>query len=82
MKSLRLFGNITGEDVLLAVFVPTSFMAGMTGVMYKQFALTIAAAGRTSTPCRCAGLIALTKASTPMTPAGTGTPRGAGLAVR
>lgn len=30
--------------VLLAVFIPTSFMAGMTGVMYKQFALTIAAA--------------------------------------
>jgi len=30
--------------VLLAVFVPTSFMGGMTGVMYKQFGLTIAAA--------------------------------------
>jgi len=30
--------------VLLAVFVPTSFMGGMTGVMYKQFALTIAVA--------------------------------------
>ncbi len=30
--------------VLLAVFVPTSFMGGMVGIMYKQFALTIAAA--------------------------------------
>ncbi|MEM1013290.1 MAG: multidrug efflux RND transporter permease subunit [Planctomycetota bacterium] len=30
--------------VLLAVFVPTSFMSGMTGVMYNQFGLTIAAA--------------------------------------
>ena len=30
--------------VLLAVFVPTSFMGGLTGVMYQQFGLTIAAA--------------------------------------
>ncbi|MHC4958162.1 MAG: efflux RND transporter permease subunit [Planctomycetota bacterium] len=30
--------------VLLAVFVPTAFMGGMTGVMYKQFGLTIATA--------------------------------------
>jgi len=30
--------------VLLAVFVPTAFMGGMTGIMYKQFALTIAVA--------------------------------------
>jgi HAE1 family hydrophobic/amphiphilic exporter-1 len=29
--------------VLLAVFIPTAFMGGMTGVLYKQFALTIAA---------------------------------------
>jgi HAE1 family hydrophobic/amphiphilic exporter-1 len=28
--------------VLLAVFVPTAFMGGLTGVLYKQFALTIA----------------------------------------
>lgn len=28
--------------VLLAVFVPTAFMAGITGQMYRQFALTIA----------------------------------------
>ena len=30
--------------VLLAVFVPTAFMAGITGQMYRQFALTISAA--------------------------------------
>jgi HAE1 family hydrophobic/amphiphilic exporter-1 len=29
--------------VLLAVFLPTAFMAGITGQMYRQFALTIAA---------------------------------------
>ncbi len=30
--------------VLLAVFVPTAFMGGITGILYKQFALTIATA--------------------------------------
>ncbi len=30
--------------VLLAVFVPTAFMGGITGQLYKQFALTISAA--------------------------------------
>ena len=30
--------------VLLAVFVPTSFMPGLVGVMFKQFGLTISAA--------------------------------------
>jgi len=30
--------------VLLAVFVPTAFMGGITGQMYQQFALTISAA--------------------------------------
>ena len=29
--------------VLLAVFIPTAFMGGITGELYKQFALTIAA---------------------------------------
>ena len=28
--------------VLLAVFIPTAFMGGITGLLYKQFALTIA----------------------------------------
>lgn len=30
--------------VLLAVFIPTAFMGGITGILYKQFALTIATA--------------------------------------
>src|SRR5207253_428794 len=30
--------------VLASVFVPTAFMAGITGQFFKQFALTIAAA--------------------------------------
>lgn len=35
--------------VLLAVFVPTAFMGGLTGQMYRQFALTIAGAVLIST---------------------------------
>ena len=34
--------------VLLAVFVPTAFMGGITGQLYRQFALTISAAARKS----------------------------------
>lgn len=42
-------GEITGPIVgvvlvLLAVFIPTTFIAGISGQLYKQFALTIAAA--------------------------------------
>ncbi|TNI71635.1 efflux RND transporter permease subunit [Aeromonas media] len=40
--------------VLCAVFLPVAFMGGMTGVMYKQFAITIAVSVAIS------GLIALT----------------------
>lgn len=45
----KAMGEVTGPViattlVLLAVFVPTSFMGGLTGVMYNQFGLTIAAA--------------------------------------
>ncbi len=35
--------------VLLAVFVPTAFMGGITGQLYRQFALTISAAVTIST---------------------------------
>ena len=35
--------------VLLAVFVPTAFMSGITGQLFKQFALTISAAVLIST---------------------------------
>ena len=46
--TLKAMEEVTGPIiattlVLLAVFVPTGFMEGITGRMYKQFALTIAA---------------------------------------
>lgn len=46
---IRAMGEITGPVigvvlVLMAVFIPTAFVAGVTGELYKQFALTIAAA--------------------------------------
>lgn len=41
MKELT--GPVVGEVlVLLSVFVPTAFVSGITGQLYKQFALTIA----------------------------------------
>src|SRR6185369_8260137 len=50
--------------VLCAVFVPTAFMAGITGQFYKQFALTIAAStvisafnSLTLSPALCALLL-------------------------
>ena len=60
MKELQ--GAIVGEVlVLLAVFVPTAFISGITGELYKQFALTIAIStafsgfnALTFTPAMCA----------------------------
>ena len=50
--------------VLLAVFLPTAFMAGITGQMYRQFALTIAATALISAvnaltlkPAQCASYL-------------------------
>ncbi|WP_424244644.1 hydrophobe/amphiphile efflux-1 (HAE1) family protein [Elusimicrobium posterum] len=50
--------------VLCAVFVPVAFMGGLTGVMYKQFAITIAVSvvisglvALTLTPALCALLL-------------------------
>lgn len=50
--------------VLLAVFLPTAFMAGITGQMYRQFALTIAATAVISAinaltlkPAQCASFL-------------------------
>jgi len=45
----RAMAEVTGPIiattlVLLAVFVPTAFIGGITGILYKQFALTIATA--------------------------------------
>ncbi len=47
--TLKAMDEVTGPViattlVLLAVFLPTAFMGGITGEMYRQFALTIAAA--------------------------------------
>lgn len=54
--------------VLLAVFVPTTFISGISGQLYKQFALTIAAAtvlsginSLTLTPALCALFLRVTK---------------------
>ncbi len=57
--------------VLLAVFVPTAFISGITGELYKQFALTIAVAtvfsgfnSLTLTPALCALFLKPTKKPT------------------
>ena len=57
--------------VLLAVFVPTTLISGISGQLYKQFALTIAAStvlsgfcSLTLTPALCALLLQPTKPST------------------
>lgn len=60
MRSLQ--GPIVGEVlVLMSVFVPTAFISGITGQLYKQFALTIAVStafsgvmALTLTPAMCA----------------------------
>jgi hydrophobe/amphiphile efflux-1 (HAE1) family protein len=54
MAAITAMREITGPIVattlvLLAVFVPTAFMAGITGQLFKQFALTISAAVLIST---------------------------------
>ncbi|MDE6717405.1 MAG: efflux RND transporter permease subunit [Muribaculaceae bacterium] len=60
MKELT--GPVIGEVlVLLSVFIPTAFVSGITGELYKQFALTIAVStafsgfnALTLTPALCA----------------------------
>jgi HAE1 family hydrophobic/amphiphilic exporter-1 len=47
--TIRAMNEVTGPIiattlVLLAVFVPTAFLGGITGALYRQFALTIATA--------------------------------------
>ncbi|MCC8119280.1 MAG: multidrug efflux RND transporter permease subunit [Bacteroidales bacterium] len=59
---VELQGAIVGEVlVLISVFVPTAFVSGITGELYKQFALTIAVStafsginALTLTPALCA----------------------------
>lgn len=58
----ELQGPVIGEVlVLLSVFIPTAFISGITGQLYKQFALTIAVStafsgfnALTFTPAMCA----------------------------
>lgn len=67
MKELT--GPVVGEVlVLLSVFIPTAFISGITGSLYKQFALTIAVStafsgfnALTLTPALCALFIKPTK---------------------
>lgn len=63
VKAMReLSGPVIGEVlVLLSVFIPTAFVGGITGQLYKQFALTIAVStafsgfnALTLTPALCA----------------------------
>ena len=59
---VELQGPVIGEVlVLLSVFIPTAFVSGITGELYKQFALTIAVStafsgfnALTFTPAMCA----------------------------
>ncbi len=46
--TIKAMGEVTGPViaitlVLMAVFIPTAFLSGITGQLYRQFALTIAA---------------------------------------
>lgn len=71
-KAMReLVGPIIGIIlVLLAVFIPTAFISGISGQLYKQFALTIAAStvlsglnSLTLTPALCALFLEKSKTS-------------------
>lgn len=65
----EIVGPIVGVVlVLLAVFIPTTFISGISGQLYKQFALTIAAAtvlsgfnSLTLTPALCALFLQVNK---------------------
>ena len=73
--TIRAMNEVTGPViattlVLLAVFVPTAFLGGITGQLYRQFALTIATAtvfssinALTLSPALCAILLRPTKVS-------------------
>jgi hydrophobe/amphiphile efflux-1 (HAE1) family protein len=71
-KAMReLTGPVVGEVlVLMSVFIPTAFVSGITGELYKQFALTIAVStafsginALTLTPALCALFLTPRKAS-------------------
>ncbi len=68
---VELQGPVVGEVlVLLSVFIPTAFISGITGELYKQFALTIAVStafsgfnALTFTPAMCALFLRKSKPS-------------------
>ena len=68
---VELQGPIIGEVlVLMSVFIPTAFVSGITGQLYKQFALTIATAvafsgfnALTFTPAMCSLFLRKSKPS-------------------
>lgn len=70
---VELQGPVIGEVlVLLSVFIPTAFISGITGELYKQFALTIATSvafsgfnALTFTPAMCALFLRKKKDPTP-----------------
>lgn len=74
MKELQ--GPVIGEVlVLLSVFIPTAFISGITGQLYKQFALTIAVStafsgfnALTFTPAMCALFLRPQKKQSGFTP--------------
>lgn len=73
--TIRAMQEVTGPIiattlVLLAVFIPTAFLGGITGQLYRQFALTVAVAtvfssinALTLSPALCALLLRPTKTS-------------------
>jgi hydrophobe/amphiphile efflux-1 (HAE1) family protein len=73
--TVRAMNEVTGPViattlVMLAVFVPTAFLGGITGQLYRQFALTISAAtvfsslnALTLSPALCALVLRPTKVS-------------------
>jgi HAE1 family hydrophobic/amphiphilic exporter-1 len=73
--TIRAMQEVTGPIiattlVLLAVFIPTAFLGGITGQLYRQFALTVAVAtvfssinALTLSPALCAILLRPTKVS-------------------
>jgi HAE1 family hydrophobic/amphiphilic exporter-1 len=71
--TIKAMGEVTGPVisitfVLMAVFLPTAFLGGITGQLYRQFALTIAATALISAinaltlkPAQCATWLRATK---------------------
>jgi len=76
--AMKTMTDVTGPVVattlvLLAVFIPTAFMSGITGILFRQFALTIAIAtvfssinALTLSPALCGVLLRKSSGKTPL----------------